>query len=320
MLSTLVFVASLTITSAILAQEETATVGQAQQLLKQKSYAEAVKVFQTVFTKKDLGRIEYYDAACAAALAGQHELAFIWLDKAIEKNWWNIDHLKTDTDLQSLHDRPEWLIMLNKLQTKLAAREKNYDHALKKELEDIFIADQKLRTSIDAIIKQYGENSEQVKATWDEIERLDAANLKRVTQILDSKGWLGPEQVGERASSTLFLVVQHANKEVWKKYLPMMRKAVQEKKASASSLALLEDRYLAFGLGKKQIYGSQLQTIDGVTKLMPVEDPDRLDERRASVGLPPIADYLRNWNLTWDLENYKKSLAEEEQKASKAKK
>ncbi len=320
MLRTLVFIASLSLTSSIFAQEDAATVGQAQQLLKQKSYAKAVKVFQSVFAKKDLGRIEYYDAACAAALAGQHELAFIWLDKAIEKNWWNIDHLKNDTDLKPLHDRPEWSIMLNKLQTKLTAREKNYDHALKKELEDIYVADQKLRTSVDAIIKQYGEKSEQVQSTWSEIERLDKINLKRVTEILDSKGWLGPEQVGERASATLFLVIQHANTKIWKKYLPMMRKAVQEKKASASNLALLEDRYLAFGLGKKQIYGSQLQTVDGITKLMPVEDPDRLDERRAAVGLQPIAEYLQNWNLTWDLENYKKSLAEDELKARKAKK
>lgn len=320
MFKMLVVAASLTLSFPSLAQQEIATMSHAKRLLNQKSYADAVKVFQAVFAKKDADRGEYYDAACAAALAGQHDLAFVWLNKSIDKNWWNIDHLKTDSDLQSLHDRPEWLIMLNRLQTKLAAREKNYDHALKKELEDIFIADQKLRTSIDTVIKQYGENSEQVKATWDEIERLDAANLKRVTQILDSKGWLGPEQVGERASSTLFLVVQHANKAVWEKYLPMMRKAVQEKKASASSLALLEDRYLAFGLGKKQIYGSQLQTIDGVTKLMPVEDPDRLDERRAAVGLGPIAEYLQNWNLTWDLESYKRSLAEDEKKTINTKK
>ena len=122
MLTTLVFVVSLSLSSPYLAQEEAATVGQAKQLLKQKSYAEAVKIFQSIFAKRDLGRSEYYDAACAAALAGQHEQAFMWLDKAIEKNWWNINHLTTDTDLKSLHDRPEWSIMLNKLQTTLTGQ------------------------------------------------------------------------------------------------------------------------------------------------------------------------------------------------------
>ena len=96
-----------------------------------------------------------------------------------------------------------------------------------------------------------------------------------------------------------------------------MRKAVEENKASPSHLALLEDRYLAFGLGKKQIYGSQLHTIDSELRLMPVEDPDRLDERRAAVGLPPIAEYLQSFNLKWDLDNYKKSLREEERRTKK---
>lgn len=317
MLKKLFFVASLSISLPLMAQEEIATIGRAQLLINQKNYAESVKVFQKVFDQKEMGRADYYDAACAAALAGQHELAFVWLNKSIDKNWRNINHLKADTDLDSLHALPEWQLILEKLQTKLDVLEKNYDQALKKELEAINVADQKIRLSLDGIEKKYGADSQELKAAWKEIEKIDAINLKRVTEILDSKGWLGPDQVGETASATLWLVIQHANTKEWEKYLPIMRKAVQEKKARASNLALLEDRYLAFGLNKKQIYGSQLQTINGVTKLMPIEDPDHLDERRASVGLPPIAEYIQHWNLTWDLESYKKSLLEDEEKAKK---
>jgi len=57
-----------------------------------------------------------------------------------------------------------------------------------------------------------------------------------------------------------------------------------------SSLALLTDR-VKINLGELQIYGSQLQCVDGSYSSKPVEDPASLDERRASVGLPPFAEY-----------------------------
>jgi hypothetical protein len=68
-----------------------------------------------------------------------------------------------------------------------------------------------------------------------------------------------------------------------------MEKAVQENKASKKDLAYLEDRIL-MRQGKKQLYGTQYK-LDSETnemKLWEVEDPDRLNERRASVGLPPM--------------------------------
>lgn len=311
MIKHLIFMAALSVSVYTHAQEATATIAGAQALLQKKSYAESVSVFQQVFAKKPGNRHEYYDAACAAALAGKHQLALSWLNLSVDKNWRDIQHLKTDTDLESLHKLPEWKRIVNKLQAKLDILEKNYDHALKAELEAIFTADQQQRLRLGELEKQYGANSEQMKAVWDEIERQDAINLKRVTAILDTKGWLGPDQVGEKASMTLWLVIQHADVKEWEKYLPGMRKAVQENKASAANLAYLEDRYLAQGLGKKQIYGTQFQTDNGVTRLMPVEDPDHLDERRAAVGLSPIAEYFQLYGLTWDLEAYKKSLAEE---------
>ncbi len=93
-----------------------------------------------------------------------------------------------------------------------------------------------------------------------------------------------------------------------------MREAVQQKKANASSLALLEDR-VALGEGRKQVYGSQIGFDEPTGKMyvLPLEDPDHVDKRRATMGLGPLADYVKRWNITWDVEAYKKWLA---QKAS----
>ncbi|HEX2861413.1 MAG TPA: DUF6624 domain-containing protein, partial [Lacunisphaera sp.] len=121
-------------------------------------------------------------------------------------------------------------------------------------------------------------------------------------------GWLGPAEIGKEASSALFLVIQHSDPATQKKYLPLMREAVKAGKARGASLALLEDR-IALGEGRPQTYGSQLlREGDGPLFVQAMEDPDHVDERRASVGLPPMAEYVKNWNLTWDLETYKKEL------------
>ena len=72
---------------------------------------------------------------------------------------------------------------------------------------------------------------------------------------------------------------------------------------------MMEDR-VALAEGRRQIYGSQLRQVGGDPRMFvsPLEDPDHVDERRASVGLPPMAEYLKIWNLTWDVEAYKQEL------------
>ena len=36
----------------------------------------------------------------------------------------------------------------------------------------------------------------------------------------------------------------------------------------------------------------------------PLIDPENVDKRRAEVGLGPIADYISNWNMTWDVKKH----------------
>ena len=113
--------------------------------------------------------------------------------------------------------------------------------------------------------KKFGWESKEMKENWKAIIENDSVNLIKVEIILDNNGWLGEEIVGEKGSAALFLVIQHSNLALQEKYLPMLRDAVKQGKASGSRLALLEDR-VALRQGKKQIYGSQISR-DGETKL-----------------------------------------------------
>jgi hypothetical protein len=177
-------------------------------------------------------------------------------------------------------------------------------------LDTIHQEDQKYREESQVLEKKYGWDSKEVKDVWKTINTIDSINLIKVEKILAEYGWLSADIVGEQGNRTLFLVIQHSpDYKVQQKYLPMMREAVKKGNADSKRLALLEDR-VALGEGKKQIYGSQLE-MDYKTNLYvlsPLIDPGNVDKRRAEVGLKSIAEYLKFWDLTWDVEKFKKRM------------
>jgi hypothetical protein len=129
-----------------------------------------------------------------------------------------------------------------------------------------------------------------------------------VEEVLAKYGWLSGDEVGENGNDALFLVIQHAYLKTQEKYLPMMREAVKKGNARPSTLAMLEDRIL-LRQGKKQIYGSQITSDkNGNQVVRPIENPDQVDQRRAAVGLEPLADYALRFGIVWELEQYKKEL------------
>lgn len=89
----------------------------------------------------------------------------------------------------------------------------------------------------------------------------------------------------------------------------MIGEAVKKGNARPGSFALLEDRTV-LRRGEKQIYGSQIGTHPktGEYYVLPLIDPDQVDERRAEMNLRPLQDYVSNWGMTWDAEEYKKNL------------
>ena len=93
-------------------------------------------------------------------------------------------------------------------------------------LERVVDSDQGLRTYSQIIELKYGQASSEFKHTWDSIRTSDASNLLIVESILDKYGWVGPEQIGEKANSAFFLSIQHADAGPRKKYFPMMKTAV----------------------------------------------------------------------------------------------
>ncbi len=170
---------------------------------------------------------------------------------------------------------------------------------LRAELETMFDSDQSHRLKMQEVALKHGSNSPEVFELWKKQEPIDKANLKRLGEIVAAHGWPAISAVGQKASAAAFLIVQHSDPTSQKKYLPVLRAAVESGEAQPQDLALLEDRVLMHE-GKKQRYGSQLQPNGkGGYEFYPIEDEVRVDERRKAVGLPPLSEYAKLFGLEY---------------------
>ncbi|MGH1517726.1 DUF6624 domain-containing protein [Chryseobacterium sp. JK1] len=297
--------------TSINAQEYSKLINEANKLYETKDYKTSTDLYSKAFKIESKNPSHLYNGACSSSLAGNTKKAFKWLNLSIENGWANLKHLKSDTDLENLHSKKEWGKTIEKLEKKLALIEANYDKPLQAELLGILEEDQKYRVQMNETQKKFGQDSKEMNDLWKITIQKDSLNLLKVKKILDEKGWVGKDKVGAQANSALFLVIQHSDLETQKKYLPMMKDAVAKGNASSGSLALLIDR-IEIREGRKQIYGSQIgsKPNDKTLYVLPLLDPDNVDKRRAEVGLGPISEYVKNWNLIWDVEKYKSELPE----------
>lgn len=257
-----------------------------------------------------------YNAACSWALANKPDSAFVQLFEISKNgNYTNYAHITTDPDLNSLHNDERWSKLIAIVKVNKEKAEANFDKPLVTILDTIYQEDQKYRQQIKGIEEKYGWESDEMKNHLKIINEKDSINLIKVKKILDERGWLGADVIGNQGNSTLFLVIQHADIKTQEKYLPMMREAVSKGNARASSLALLEDR-VALRKGEKQIYGSQVgrDQETGEYYVLPLIDPDNVDKRRAEVGLGTIQEYISNWGMIWNVEEYKNKLHQIEAK------
>jgi hypothetical protein len=98
--------------------------------------------------------------------------------------------------------------------------------------------------------------------------------------------------VGAEGASAAWLLVQHASAsgDFQRRCLELMKPLVDEGEASAVELAFLTDR-VRTSAGRPQVYGTQFHPTESGLEPFPIEDPEHVDERRAALGLEPLAEY-----------------------------
>lgn len=92
---------------------------QAQSALNAKNYLGAAEQYEKAYAIDSKISDLSYNAACAYALAGKVDLAFIWLEKSLQAGYLNLDHIKKDSDLNLLHADLRWEKYLDRVQTQI---------------------------------------------------------------------------------------------------------------------------------------------------------------------------------------------------------
>lgn len=113
-------------------------------------------------------------------------------------------------------------------------------------------------------------------------------------RLLDEAGWPSSDIWGSSASTAAWLLVQHSDAE------PDFQRAVLSKLTDADTLPPDERRHTAYlmdrvaiAAGKAQWFGTQGTCREGTWEALPVQDADRLEERRGRLSLGSMAEYAR---------------------------
>lgn len=128
---------------------------------------------------------------------------------------------------------------------------------------------------------------------------MDAQNTAELKRLMERWGWFNSAKFGVQTESHAWLIVQHADDDpaFQRQVLAIVEPLVQRGEADRKTYAYLFDRvamsFLDPSRSRPQRYGTQGHCVGpGTWEPFPVEDPNRLDERRKAMGLPPEADYI----------------------------
>jgi hypothetical protein len=275
-----------------------------------KNYSKSFALFKEALKKPSKVSDDYYYAVKVALLNRDEDMAFIWLNDYTKiDSYRSIDEIKEDSSLLKLHNNPKWVEFLNELSKQNNLREQKYNQTLKKELDQIYFDDQDIRIKYVKEMENPNTDTSKLDSMMKIMIKLDSINLKKVTKILDEYGWLTNSEIGEKANTSLFGVLQHADMKTQQKFRPLLEKAFNEGHLPRNYYAQFVDR-LKYRETKEQIYGTQYGTKPNSKEIfiLPLIDPDNIDERRLLIGLGHFSSYLQMFDMIWNVEDYKNNL------------
>jgi hypothetical protein len=163
--------------------------------------------------------------------------------------------------------------------------EKLVNEALRQELLAMRAEDLRIR---EELLK----NGELGKGYAPRMEAVHRRNASRLREIVAEHGWPDCEQVGTDGATAAWFIAQHAIGEpgFQRQALTWIQAKVRHGALPPAHEAYLFDR-IAMYEGRPQRYGTQsLPYPDGQYRRWRTENPEKLNERRVAIGMPPLGD------------------------------
>ena len=123
------------------------------------------------------------------------------------------------------------------------------------------------------------------------MEAVHVANARALSSMIENR-WPTEAEVGEEGQRAAWLIVQHAIglPQFQRQCLALLQAATARGEAPAWQVAMLTDRVRVLE-GQPQVYGTQFDWDEqGRMSPLPIEDAGNVEERRARVGLEPLAE------------------------------
>ncbi|MGI9530973.1 DUF6624 domain-containing protein [Lutimonas sp.] len=267
----------------------------------------ALMKYGSSFMQNGSEEISYKIASTAALLwtSKMRDTAFYFLNYAVRK----------DSTLKPLYD-PQFLSLINDPRWKVIEDDQIRKYEMRngaitnktfaKELFEMIIKDQGFMYAGNIERRKYMENGGyfSTPAIFPLLaleEKNMQENKNRIIELLDKYGWPTASQVTEYAAAGAALIINHGTYEMRSRYFPMLEEAFKKGEAQPLRYAKMQDRLL-IEEGKEQLYGTQIRIEHNTRKIQPVKDPQYVDQRRAEIGLGPLAPYLKNrFDIDWEV-------------------
>jgi hypothetical protein len=250
-------------------------VRRAEKLMEEKAPDQALPLYQQAWDAGDRRQNIAYGAACAAALLGRKGEAMTWLERSVELGFRDMEWMKQDTDLTSIHAEQAFTALMARIPTLPVAVKDEGSHPELMRLGDEDQTDRR------------GDNAPSSPEEWKQVTERDRQRRQRVRELLDA----GAVKTGADFFAAA-LVFQHGDTlEDYARARELAAEAARKGHPVGLWLtAAAWDRWLRQA-GQPQRFGTQY-TLDEATKQMRLDpvDPSVTDAERERWGFPPLAE------------------------------
>lgn len=125
---------------------------------------------------------------------------------------------------------------------------------------------------------------------------IDNECLTQMVSIIEICGFEHIEKLGKAYVAKCFIIFQHANYNIRKKYFNYFETACQKHLLNRADLALMIDRNLENEIGKQR-YGTQFSVTSKGNILVPLENMNKIDSLRKAIGLNSLKEYMELNNI-----------------------
>jgi hypothetical protein len=249
-------------------------------------YNEALNFYVRAFSFEiSQDPVIYSETANLAAKLGHKELAFMFLNMAVEEGYCDYSYLNNNNYFPSFNDE-RFTILVDKVKVR-----DSIINILSFKLDTIFNRDQTIRKLIYEAYSKPDATS-YIQAIRDSILKTDEINLSEVRQIIKEYGYLGYSLRTPSSKLAMFTILLHAPTDILEEYIDVIKNAIKKGELAIDSYAYIEDKILLKKTGFQK-YGTQFNIEKDSIIMAPLADPEKVNYYRVNLGLNVLEDYIK---------------------------